>query len=98
MSKILHPFQNLLNRADLTQVERVALYGLMVLSTHEQYEKLNPEELWDKLLSEYEETKHFAAMEGVPQDNSNEIDPNTVEREQKIDNLLMMRPVSKLKN
>ena len=93
-----HPVHDLLNKLNPTPDERIAIYALMLLSTDQKYEKLTVEALYDQLLLEYEQVKQIAAMEGVPQDNSNEIDPNTVEREQKIDNLLMIRPVSKLRN
>ena len=93
-----HAVHELLNKADLTPLERVALYGVMHLSTYEAWNNLTVEEVWDKMLAEYESIKAMAAFEGVPEDKSGEIDPNSVPNDAKRHNLLVMRPATKHKN
>lgn len=96
-----HPVHDLLNKTNPTPDERVAIYALMLLSTDEKYEKLGVEELYDKLLLEYEETKQLMAMEGVPEDKPGEISANelnSMPKNDKIANLIMLTPASKHKN
>jgi hypothetical protein len=93
-----HPVHDLLNKINPTPLERVALQCFMLVSTMPGYEEYGPEDLWDKMLVEFAETKQLMAMEGVPEDKVGELDPIEANREQKIDNLLMLKPASKHKN
>ena len=90
-----HPVYQLLEKTALTELERVALYGVMNLATHEGWGELTIEQVWDKMLAEYESIKAMAAFEGVPEDKSGEIDPNSVPNDAKRHNLLVMRPATK---
>lgn len=96
MLKIVHPVHDLLNRADLTPLEKIALYGLMHLSTFEEWSSLGPEQVWDKMLDEYEQVKRVASYEGVPED-APEFDIETQLKARKEAGLLQMPMASKLK-
>ena len=96
-----HPFHELLQRTDQTDVEKIALYGVMRTSTAPDFAHLTPEETWDRMIQEYNNLKMLAHFEGVPQDvpmeNQQRIDPEEAERERKLDDLLLIPPASRFK-
>jgi hypothetical protein len=63
-----HPFHELLQKTDQTDMEKVALYGVMRTSAAPDFAHLTPEETWDRMIQEYNNLKMIAHFEGVPQD------------------------------
>lgn len=104
-----HPFHELLQKTDQTDMEKVALYGVMRTSTSPDFAHLTPEETWDRMVQEYDNLKMLAHFEGVPQDTqlhvidkkdviSVEYEFDETETGEKIDDLLAMPPRSFFKN
>jgi hypothetical protein len=89
------PFHELLQKTDQTDVEKVALYGVMRTSTAPDFAHLTPEETWDRMIQEYDNLKMLAHFEGVPEDFP---DPIQAEKERKLDDLLLIPLASRHKN
>ena len=60
MSSILispmHPFHELLHKEPKSDAERAAVTGVMLLSVQAKFDKLTPEEIYDTLLREANQT------------------------------------------
>ncbi len=63
-----HPFDRLLAKTQYTDAEKALIYAVMRLSTQDGWQMLTPSEVYDRMVSEFEEIKMLAGREDVPED------------------------------